>query len=213
MNDAAGMQHLDVAGGTGDVAFRVLRAIRAAEAEEQQRPTSTTPLAPGSVVVSDINPDMLAVGKQKATESPDLSDGGLSFVVGDAEQLPFPSNHFDAYTIAFGIRNVTDRDAALQEAHRVLKPGGRLLVLEFSQVILEPAGWRLYCLNETMILPRQQPSLKETGRVFRCCHPVAAFAACSVMKAVGGSTLSFEYVNYMCVFDTTFPVSAVSAHE
>jgi demethylmenaquinone methyltransferase/2-methoxy-6-polyprenyl-1,4-benzoquinol methylase len=107
---------LDMAGGTGDIAERIInRSVGYAE-----------------VVVSDINSDMLRVGAQRAREwrYPDQ----VSFVEANAEALPFPDNSFDAYTIAFGIRNVPRIPLALSEAHRVLKRGGRILVLEFSQV-------------------------------------------------------------------------------
>ena len=106
----AGERILDMAGGTGDIAFRM-----AAKG--------------GTVMVSDINPDMLEVGKQRAAKR-DL--GGLGWQVENAEKLTFADSSFDAYTIAFGIRNVTDIPAALREAHRVLKRGGRFYVLEFS---------------------------------------------------------------------------------
>ena len=101
---------LDMAGGTGDIAFRLAR--RGA-----------------TVTVADINADMLAVGRQRAGER---GIAGLSWSEQNAEKLTFPDKSFDAYTIAFGIRNVTDIPAALREAQRVLKRGGRLFVLEFS---------------------------------------------------------------------------------
>jgi demethylmenaquinone methyltransferase/2-methoxy-6-polyprenyl-1,4-benzoquinol methylase len=101
---------LDMAGGTGDVAFRLAR--RGAQ-----------------VTVADINPDMLAVGRERAEKR---GIAGLAWAEENAEQLRFPAQAFDAYTIAFGIRNVTDIPAALKEAHRVLRRGGRLFVLEFS---------------------------------------------------------------------------------
>ena len=109
---------LDVAGGTGDIAFR------AAEAGGEGF----------HAVVCDINPDMLAVGRERAAKH--ALEQRLTFVEGNAEQLQFPDRHFDAYTIAFGIRNVPRIDAALKEAFRVLKPGGRFLCLEFSHVDL-----------------------------------------------------------------------------
>ena len=108
--------HLDVAGGTGDVAFRVLDA--------------GGPQA--HVTVLDINADMLAVGRERAPAR--LRRTSIDFVEGNAEALPFPDSRFDAYTIAFGIRNVPRIDRALSEAYRVLKRGGRFLCLEFSQV-------------------------------------------------------------------------------
>jgi demethylmenaquinone methyltransferase/2-methoxy-6-polyprenyl-1,4-benzoquinol methylase len=106
----AGEAILDMAGGTGDIAFRM--AERGAQ-----------------VTVADINPDMLAVGRERAEAR---GIGGLAWAEENAEQLSFASATLDAYTIAFGIRNVTDIAAALREAHRVLRRGGRLFVLEFS---------------------------------------------------------------------------------
>ncbi len=106
----AGEHILDVAGGTGDIAFRMAR--RGAQ-----------------VIVSDINPDMLGVGKERA-EKRGLTN--LGWAVENAEKLSFADNRFDAYTIVFGIRNVTDIPAALREAHRVLKRGGRFFCMEFS---------------------------------------------------------------------------------
>ena len=109
---------LDVAGGTGDIAFRIIEASgRKAHA-----------------TVLDINGSMLGVGEERAAKK-GLADN-LTFVEANAESLPFEANTFDAYTIAFGIRNVPHIDVALSEAYRVLKRGGRLLVLEFSEVEL-----------------------------------------------------------------------------
>jgi len=109
-------QHLDVAGGTGDVAFRVAKAAG---------PKT-------KVTVLDINGDMLNVGRERAGKKHLL--GQIEFVEGNAETLPFAANSFDAYTIAFGIRNVPRIEAALAEAYRVLRRGGRFLCLEFSHV-------------------------------------------------------------------------------
>ena len=111
-----GFSHLDVAGGTGDVAFRIAKA-----GGESAR-----------VTVLDINGDMLDAGRRRAAQQG--LEHQLTFVEANAEKLPLPDNAFDAYTIAFGIRNVPRIDAALREAHRVLKTGGRFLCLEFSQV-------------------------------------------------------------------------------
>jgi demethylmenaquinone methyltransferase / 2-methoxy-6-polyprenyl-1,4-benzoquinol methylase len=108
--------HLDVAGGTGDVAFRVAKA--------------GGPLT--AVTALDVNADMLRVGRERAARR--KAGGRVAFVEGNAEALPLPSNSFDAYTIAFGIRNVPRIDKALAEAYRVLKRGGRFLALEFSRV-------------------------------------------------------------------------------
>ncbi|HUE12176.1 MAG TPA: ubiquinone/menaquinone biosynthesis methyltransferase, partial [Steroidobacteraceae bacterium] len=110
---AAPFALLDMAGGTGDIAFRAAKA-----AGTGFRAT-----------VCDINSDMLEVGRERAAAR-ELDDR-MSFVEGNAEALAFPDRSFDAYTIAFGIRNVPRIDAALSEAFRVLKPGGRFLCLEF----------------------------------------------------------------------------------
>ena len=129
-----GQRLLDVAGGTGDIAFRFLR--RAPRA---------------SAVVLDLTEAMLAEGRRRA-EAARHADA-LDWVVGDAMALPFPDGSFDRYTIAFGIRNVTRPEQALREAHRVLKPGGRLLVLEFSRVPNDLLR-RLYDAYSMTVIPR-----------------------------------------------------------
>ena len=112
----AGWKALDVAGGTGDVAFRIVEASNRA----------------AHVTVLDINGSMLAVGRDRATRHHVAEN--VDFIEANAEELPFTNNSFDAFTIAFGIRNVPRIDAALAEAYRVLRPGGRFLCLEFSDV-------------------------------------------------------------------------------
>lgn len=122
---------LDVAGGTGDVAFRFLEATEAMERAKSSGNDNV------SVTVCDINQEMLRVGQSRALQrfGPQvLENKALSFVHGNAEILPFADNSFDLYTIAFGLRNVTNVDRALKEAARVLRPGGRFMCLEFSQV-------------------------------------------------------------------------------
>ncbi len=109
-----GMHLLDVAGGTGDIAFRFLDEANA------------------FVTVCDINQEMLTVGQSRAKKR-DLHHN-INWVCGNAETLAFPNNTFDAYTISFGLRNVTNPQAALNEAFRVLKPGSQFLCLEFSKV-------------------------------------------------------------------------------
>uniref|UniRef100_A0A7S0XBT0 2-methoxy-6-polyprenyl-1,4-benzoquinol methylase, mitochondrial n=1 Tax=Mantoniella antarctica TaxID=81844 RepID=A0A7S0XBT0_9CHLO len=142
-----GMTHLDVAGGTGDVAFRVLRALRTAEATARTGGAAGGPaLSAGKVIVSDINPWMLDEGRKRAdklglSRRVDARGGAvaaLSFVEGNAECLPFEDESTDVYTIAFGLRNVTNTLAALKDAHRLLRPGGRFMCLEFSHVTQEP---------------------------------------------------------------------------
>ena len=111
-----GWHSLDMAGGTGDIAFRLIEASGGA----------------ARVTLSDINGSMLEVGRERAVKNGFIDN--LEFVEANAEQLPFDNNMFDAYTIAFGIRNVPRIDKALEEAFRILKPGGQFLCLEFSEV-------------------------------------------------------------------------------
>ena len=127
----AGETILDMAGGTGDIAFRLAR--RGAQ-----------------VMVSDINPDMLSVGMERAKSR---NIDGLTWQVENAESLTFADNSFDAYTIAFGIRNVTDIPAALREAYRVLRRGGRFYCLEFSTSEW-PGFGDLYELYASRVIPR-----------------------------------------------------------
>ncbi|MBL4692655.1 MAG: bifunctional demethylmenaquinone methyltransferase/2-methoxy-6-polyprenyl-1,4-benzoquinol methylase UbiE [Magnetovibrio sp.] len=124
---------LDVGGGTGDIAFKYLE--RGGE----------------DVTVYDINDEMLAVGRDRAIDKGLLS--GIGWRQGNAEELPFEDATFDAYTIAFCIRNVTRIDKALAEAHRVLKPGGHFICLEFSKVT-QPALAKIYDTYSFSILPK-----------------------------------------------------------
>jgi len=131
----AGMHLLDVAGGTGDVASRFLDRAK----------------GDARVTVCDINPSMLEVGRDRA-----LDHGiarGIEWVCGTAEALPLPDMSVDAYTIAFGLRNVTHIDRALAEARRVLKPGGRFFCLEFSRVAVPFLG-ELYDRYSFSVVPR-----------------------------------------------------------
>ncbi|MCW5745452.1 MAG: bifunctional demethylmenaquinone methyltransferase/2-methoxy-6-polyprenyl-1,4-benzoquinol methylase UbiE [Alphaproteobacteria bacterium] len=130
----AGMAVIDVAGGTGDIAFRIHGRTGGG----------------AWVTICDINPTMLATGQDRALDRGILH--GPEWVAGDAEALPFRDRSFDAYTIAFGLRNVTHIDRALGEARRVLKPGGRFLCLEFSRVGL-PFLARLYDSYSATVLP------------------------------------------------------------
>lgn len=118
----AGQNLLDVAGGTGDISFRFLKRAPTAHA-----------------TVFDMTQGMLDAGRTRA-EATDMADQ-LDWICGDAMDLPFADNTFDVYTISFGIRNVTRPEVALEEAYRVLKPGGRLMVLEFSQIPNPAMQW------------------------------------------------------------------------
>ncbi|GAA6147016.1 bifunctional demethylmenaquinone methyltransferase/2-methoxy-6-polyprenyl-1,4-benzoquinol methylase UbiE [Pseudooceanicola nitratireducens] len=118
----AGQKLLDVAGGTGDISFRFLRRAGS-----------------GHATVCDLTESMLVEGRKRAEA--EQMGASLDWVVGDAMALPFPDSSFDVYTISFGIRNVTRPQEALNEAYRVLKPGGRLMVLEFSQIPTPALQW------------------------------------------------------------------------
>ena len=135
LNPRPGETILDVAGGTGDIALGIRERSAAAS----------------NVVVCDITQSMLAIGRDRAIDRGVLH--GIEWLCGDAERLPIAGASVDAYTIAFGLRNVTDIDAALAEARRVLKPGGRFFCLEFSRIVL-PALARLYDLYSFRVLPR-----------------------------------------------------------
>ncbi|AZQ12182.1 bifunctional demethylmenaquinone methyltransferase/2-methoxy-6-polyprenyl-1,4-benzoquinol methylase UbiE [Shewanella khirikhana] len=130
-----GMKVLDLAGGTGDLTAKFSRLVG-------ER---------GQVVLADINDSMLKVGRSKLRDLGVV--GNVNYVQANAEALPFPDNHFDIITIAFGLRNVTDKDAALRSMQRVLKPGGKLLVLEFSKPQHDVMR-KLYDLYSFKILPK-----------------------------------------------------------
>ncbi len=149
-----GWHVLDVAGGTGDIAFRILdRLDRSKPSHDQSR-----------VTVCDVNQTMIDRGRDRALDSGYVH--GLDWVAGDAQALPFPDMHFDAYTIAFGLRNVTSIDDALAEALRVLKPGGRFLCLEFSAV--KVAGLKaLYDRYSFTVLPRLGQVIAGDGEAYR----------------------------------------------
>jgi demethylmenaquinone methyltransferase/2-methoxy-6-polyprenyl-1,4-benzoquinol methylase len=144
-------RHLDVAGGTGDIAFRIL----------------DSGTAETHVTVLDINHDMLEVGRERAAGARGgRYDGRIDFVEANAESLPFPDRSFDAYTIAFGIRNVPRMDRALEEAYRVLKTGGRLLILEFAPVDT-PILDRAYKIFSFSVIPRLGRIVTGDGEPYR----------------------------------------------
>ncbi|CNI93376.1 MULTISPECIES: bifunctional demethylmenaquinone methyltransferase/2-methoxy-6-polyprenyl-1,4-benzoquinol methylase UbiE [Yersinia] len=130
-----GQRVLDLAGGTGDLTAKFSRLVG-----EQ-----------GEVVLADINESMLRMGREKLRDKGVV--GNVSYVQANAEALPFPDNYFDCITISFGLRNVTEKEKALRSMFRVLKPGGRLLVLEFSKPLLEPLS-KAYDAYSFHILPK-----------------------------------------------------------
>jgi demethylmenaquinone methyltransferase/2-methoxy-6-polyprenyl-1,4-benzoquinol methylase len=167
---------LDMAGGTGDIAQRVLARAPAAR-----------------VTVADMNQRMLSVGRDRAINRGIVD--GLDYVVADAELLPIRDRSFDAYTIAFGLRNVTHIATALAEARRVLKPGGRFLCLEFSRVVL-PGLIQLYDAYSFRVLPqlgalvaRDRAAYQYLVESIRRFPPQEALAG--LMREVG-----FEQVRY-----------------
>ena len=152
-------RHLDVAGGTGDIAFRVLKELNKSYPQlihlNKNTNANELPDADRQVVVCDINAEMLSVGRDRARKTFNSDVLPLiGFVEGNAEKLDqFPDKSFDVYTIAFGLRNVTNKDAALKEAFRVLKPGGRLLIMEFSHVN-NPLLKEIYDSYSMNVIPR-----------------------------------------------------------
>ncbi len=143
-----GFRVLDVAGGTGDIAFRISAAGG----------TGT------HITIADISPEMVTEGRKRG-----LAEGyqaRVDFTVGNAEQLAFPDQHFDAYTIAFGIRNVPKINAALKEAYRVLKPGGRFMCLEFSH-INELLAQKIYDAYSFTVIPAVGKVVTGDGQPYR----------------------------------------------
>lgn len=130
-----GMKILDLAGGTGDLTAKFSQIVGSS----------------GYIVLADINDSMLKVGRAKLRDNGVISN--VNYVQANAENLPFPDNHFDLITIAFGLRNVTNKDLALKSMLRVLKPGGKLLVLEFSKPQHNVTS-KVYDLYSFNILPK-----------------------------------------------------------
>ncbi|QLB12420.1 2-octaprenyl-6-methoxy-1,4-benzoquinone methylase /demethylmenaquinone methyltransferase [Bisgaardia hudsonensis] len=172
-----GHKVLDLAGGTGDFTAKFSRIV------------GNT----GEVVLADINAAMLEVGREKLRNLGIV--GNVNYVQANAEELPFADNTFDCVVISFGLRNVTDKDKALRSMLRVLKPGGRLLVLEFSKPILDPLSkaYNFYSFN---ILPKIGEAVVNDGESYRYLaesirmHPEQDILK-EMMEEVG-----FEQVSY-----------------
>lgn len=181
-----GQQLLDVAGGTGDISFRFLN--RAGDA---------------SAVVLDMTEQMLVEGRKRA-EATHMANQ-LEWVVGDAMALPFKDNSFDVYTISFGIRNVTRVDEALSEAFRVLRPGGRLMVLEFSQVPNQMLR-QVYDLYSFNVIPRMGKLVASDSESYQ--YLVESIRKFPEQKQFARmiSDAGFEQVKYR---DLTFGVAAL----
>lgn len=157
-----GMRHVDVAGGTGDIAFRILDRLAALS---RRRGGHDAPLA--EMIVCDINPAMLAEGRRRAAaRARRRKPVPAAWLCCNAEGLPLAEGAADAYTIAFGIRNVTHIERALAEAHRVLKPGGRFLCLEFSAAQV-PGLDRLYDAYSFNVIPHLGKLVAGDGAPYR----------------------------------------------
>ena len=172
-----GHKVLDLAGGTGDLTAKFSRIVG----------------DKGQVILADINEAMLKIGRDKLRDKGIV--GNVEYVQANAEELPFPDNSFDIITIAFGLRNVTDKDKALASMYRVLKPGGRLLVLEFSKPTNEMLN-KTYDLYSFHLLPKIGQLVANDGDSYQYLaesirmHPEQDVLK-SMMEAVG-----FEQTTY-----------------
>jgi demethylmenaquinone methyltransferase/2-methoxy-6-polyprenyl-1,4-benzoquinol methylase len=178
MRSAQPFALLDLAGGTGDVAFRAIEAGGAGL----------------RATVVDINTDMLDVGRARAGERG--LDDAITFVEGNAEALPFPDRSYDAVTVAFGIRNVPRIEAALQEAHRVLRIGGRFLCLEFSTVDV-PGLDALYDFYSFNVIPALGRAVTDDEAAYRyLVESIRRFprpeAFSDMMRSAGFARVSFQ---------------------
>jgi len=177
-----GMKVLDLAGGTGDLTAKFSRIVG----------------EKGQVTLADINDSMLKVGREKLRDKGIV--GNVNYVQANAESLPFPDNHFDIITIAFGLRNVTDKDAAIASMLRVLKPGGKLLVLEFSKP-KHNVMRKLYDLYSFKVMPKMGALITQDAESY-------AYLAESIRMHPDQETLKqmmvdagFEQVNYTNMTD------------
>jgi len=178
-----GQTILDLAGGTGDLAARLSSLVG----------------AQGEVIIGDINASMLSVGRERLLDKG--ITGNVDFVQANAENLPFPDGSFDCITIAFGLRNVTDKKKALDSMYRVLKPGGRVLVLEFSKPVI-PGLRQIYDFYSFNVLPVMGRLIAKDEKSYRYLaesirmHPdqenlklmmeTAGFESCDYFNLSGG---------------------------
>lgn len=169
---------IDVAGGTGDIALRLLN--RSAPETD--------------ITICDINPSMLNQGRARAIDQGVIK--GLQWVCGTAENLPFPNASFDVYTIAFGLRNVTNKELALKEAFRVLKPGGRFYCLEFSKVN-HPLFEKIYSLYSFNVIPKIGALIAKNKSAYQyLVESIARFPSqeelTMMIKEAGFSSVSYQ---------------------
>lgn len=172
-----GLRVLDLAGGTGDLTAKFSRLVGDS----------------GEVVLADINDSMLKVGRAKLRDLGVV--GNVSYVQANAEALPFPDNYFDCITIGFGLRNVTEKEKALKSMFRVLKPGGRLLVLEFSKPTIELLG-KVYDTYSFRILPKIGEVVANDSESYRyLAESIRMHPAQDVLKGMM-EEVGFEQVSY-----------------
>lgn len=189
-----GQKVLDLAGGTGDLTAKFSRIVGET----------------GQVVLADINDSMLKVGRDKLRNLGVANN--VSYVQANAEALPFPDNHFDVITIGFGLRNVTDKDKALASMFRVLKPGGRLLVLEFSKPVSEVIA-KLYDLYSFKLLPKMGEIVANDSESYKYLaesirmHPDQQTLA-GMMENVG-----FEQVEFYNLTQAWSPCTVVTSFK
>ncbi|RJT37666.1 bifunctional demethylmenaquinone methyltransferase/2-methoxy-6-polyprenyl-1,4-benzoquinol methylase UbiE [Rahnella woolbedingensis] len=168
---------LDLAGGTGDLTAKFSRLVG----------------EKGEVVLADINDSMLKMGREKLRNLGIV--GNVSYVQANAEALPFPDNYFDCITISFGLRNVTEKEKALRSMFRVLKPGGRLLVLEFSKPVLKPLS-KAYDTYSFHILPRIGELVAQDAESYRyLAESIRMHPDQETLKGMMGDA-GFENVTY-----------------
>ena len=181
INPKSNQRFLDVAGGTGDIAFRI-----------REKTSAKT-----SITVSDINESMLAVGRDRALDRGYVS--GIDFVVGNAENLPFKDNSKDIYTIAFGLRNVTHIDKALKDAYRLLDKGGMFWCLEFSKV-KHPFLSKIYDQYSYNMIPKMGQLIAKDSESYQYLvesirkHPDQESLACR-MENAGFKNVGFKNLN------------------
>ena len=177
-----GMKVLDLAGGTGDLTAKFSRIVGET----------------GQVTLADINDSMLKVGREKLRDKGIV--GNVNYVQANAEALPFPDNHFDIITIAFGLRNVTDKDAAIASMLRVLKPGGKLLVLEFSRPQHEIMR-KVYDLYSFKVLPKMGSLITQDAESYEyLAESIRMHPDQETLKQMM-ETAGFEQVNYTNMTD------------
>ncbi|EPJ3804588.1 bifunctional demethylmenaquinone methyltransferase/2-methoxy-6-polyprenyl-1,4-benzoquinol methylase UbiE [Morganella morganii] len=179
--DASGVRRgqrvLDLAGGTGDFTAKFSRMVG----------------ENGQVILADINDSMLKMGREKLRNHGVV--GNVNYVQANAEELPFPDDYFNCIIISFGLRNVTDKDKALRSMFRVLKPGGRLLVLEFSKPVIEPLS-KVYDAYSFHVLPRIGQAVVNDADSYRyLAESIRMHPDQETLKGMMENT-GFEHVSY-----------------